>query len=541
MIRDIERLGAEILDVLVVGGGIHGATAAYHAARKGYRTAVVDKGDFCCATSANSLKILHGGLRYLQHGNVKRMRQSIMSRREMMRLAPYLVQPLPCMMPLYGSGLRGRAAMRAALLANDIVSWDRNQGLPEEIQLPPGHLVSEEKCREIIPGIDPNNLRGGAVWHDVLALDTERLVIEYIMAAVEHGAQAANYANVTAVDEVEKDLYTVTVENLLDRRPHTVRARYIINAAGPWFEESVFSRNGKGKRKQQWALALNIVSQKKIFDDYAVALEGQAAYRDRDAIVRRDTRLYFFVPWRDCTMIGTEYIPSGSGPDTLAVTREIIQNMVDEINAMYPEAKLAYGDITFYHAGLLPMRADSEPGSVQLEKNSTITGDGTTAMSRVLTVKSVKYTTAPHVAREVLRHLGARLKPSGETIRKVPARNELEQGEAGTAVQGLLEKRYGPRGRRINSYLDRDTPGDIWVDQAAQLLKAEVEYLAAEEMACTLPDIVFRRTGLGTAACPPLNTLRKAAAYMGRILGWDGAREEREVEEVLRRYAPLLS
>ncbi len=541
MKRDIDKLGSGILDVLVVGGGIHGAAIACHSARAGYRTAVVDRNDFCGATSANSLKILHGGLRYLQHGNVKRMRHSIVSRREMMRLAPYLVKPLPCMMPLYGNGLRGKAAMRAALWINDVVSWDRNQGLPEEICLPRGQIVSEEKCLKIVPGIDTKDLRGGAVWYDVLALDTERLVLEYIMAGVSHGAQAANYANVTAVEEKERGLYTVIMEDLLQSRSHEVQARYIVNAAGPWFEKEVFSHPGKGQETQQWALALNLVSRKKIFDDYAVALEGHGSYRDSDAIVKRDKRLYFFVPWRGYTMIGTEYEPAQAGSDGLEVKRENSQGMVDEINAIYPPAQLQFEDISFFHAGLLPMRGNTEPGSVQLEKNSTVVGDGTTAMSRVLTVKSVKYTTAPHVAREVIRHLRARLKPSRAGVEKTVAREEREWGEADAELKSLLENRYGPRGKRILSCLDMGDTDDLWIDQAAQLLKAEVDYLVAEEMACTLPDIVFRRTGLGTAECPAEKTLRKAAAYMGSILGWDEAREEREVEEVRQRYAPLVA
>ena len=154
MTRDIKKLSSDIFDVLVIGGGVHGATIAYHTATSGYRTAIIEKNDFCGATSANSLKILHGGLRYLQHLNIKRMRHSITARREMMHLAPYLVEPLPCMMPLYGKGLRGKKVMQGALFLNDCISWDRNHDLPAGLHIPKGHIVSKKKCLEVIPDLE---------------------------------------------------------------------------------------------------------------------------------------------------------------------------------------------------------------------------------------------------------------------------------------------------------------------------------------------------------------------------------------------------
>ena len=107
-IRNLKKICADTLDILVVGGGVHGAAIVYHLAKAGYRTAIVEKDDFCAATLANSLKIFHGGLRYLQHFNIKRMRHSIAARREMMQLAPHMVEPQACMMPLSGRGLRGK-------------------------------------------------------------------------------------------------------------------------------------------------------------------------------------------------------------------------------------------------------------------------------------------------------------------------------------------------------------------------------------------------------------------------------------------------
>jgi len=534
--RDLKKICSNVSDILVIGGGIHGADAA----KGGYRTVLVEKNDFCSATSANSLKILHGGLRYLQHLNIKRMRHSILARREMMQLAPYLVEPLPCMMPLYGNGIRGKRVMQAALLVNDCIGWDRNHDLPAAIRLPRGHIVSKERCQQIVPDIEKDGLHGASVWYDALAVNTERLVLEYILSGLDYGAQAINYTAVTAVEKDDDELYRVSIRDSLNLDMYQLKTRYIVNAAGPWFEQILGDFAEEAKTKQQWALALNVVSKKKIFLDYAVALEGKSTYDDEDAIVKRGKRLYFFVPWRDCTMIGTNYEKSVEGPDDFKVRRETILKMINEINGIYPRAELKYEDISFYQAGLLPMRGETEQGDIQLEKNSTFYAHGDIGFGRVVSVKGVKYTTAPHVAHEIVHYLKKEYKPEAGSVQAKRVSAEDGIWSRGLLnVRGMLEKRYGVRAVNILFYMRSTAENDIWLDEGAQLLKAEVTYLMQEEMACKLSDIVFRRTGLGTAMCPNRELLANLAAFMANALSWHEDREEQEVEEVLLRYAPL--
>lgn len=538
--RDLTKLSSDVLDLLVIGGGAHGATIAYHAAKAGYRTALVEKNDFCGATSASSLKILHGGLRYLQHFNIKRMRHSIAARREMMQLAPHLVRPLACMMPLYGNGLRGKRVMQAALFLNDCIGWDRNQGLPAEIRLPRGRIVSEGQCRQTIPDVAREDLHGACVWYDGLALDTERLILEYILGSMRYGARAANYAEATALKKRGDELYQVTIRDRLSKETHQVKSRFVVNASGPWFEKSLQPPSSK-ERKQKWTLALNIVSRKKLFDTYAVALEGQGTYEDKDAVIKRGKRLYFFVPWRGHTMIGTEYQESLADPDSLQVKREMIENMVAEVNGIYPSAQLSYEDISFFHAGLLPMRSISDENNIQLEKNSTFFECKEHDLNRVISVKGVKYTTAPHIAHEIVKFLKNQYQP--ELPVELPEEAAvLDEGWTAEQLQlrDTLAGKYGPRAAQILSVMQEVQGSDIWIDEPTGLLKAEVYYLIREEMACKLADIVLRRTGLGTAECPGRRVLGKLADYMAGHLGWDQARRDQEIEEVLQRYAPLV-
>ncbi len=538
--RDIQNLCSEKADVLIIGGGIHGATIAYHAAKVGYRPVLVEKNDFCSATSANSLKILHGGLRYLQHLNIKRIRHSISARREMMRLAPYLVKPLPCMLPLYGKGLQRRSIMKGALFLNDCICWDQNKGFPADLHLPSGHIVTKEKCMEVISGLDPEELECGSVWHDVLTLNTERMVLEYILKSIQHGAKAANYAEVTGLEKGSDDLYSVSIRDQFTHQFYRLKTKYIVNAAGPWFEESLHLPKENVTDKQQWALALNVISRKKIFTNYAVALEGESEYQDKDAILKRRKRLYFFVPWRGYTMIGTNYEKYNDKIDGLQVKVETIKEMVEDINAIYPPAQLKYEDISFFHAGLLPMKSTNETSAVQMEKNSSFFEYNTPNHKGIINVKGVKYTTAPILAQEITTYLQKLSKPSHPIKIKMDIPIETPWEYPHADFQGMLEDKYGKRARHVLYHLQTEQDDDVWVDEGFQLLKAEVSYLIFDEMACKLSDIVFRRTGLGTADCPPLNVLEKLASYMGNLLEWDLERRAKEIEEVLDRYRPLV-
>ncbi len=533
---DIKAFCSEDCDVLVVGGGIHGAAIAFHAARAGFRTALVEKGDFCSATSANSLKILHGGLRYLQHLDVARMRQSITSRRELMNLDPGLVEPLACLMPLYGRGVRGREVMRTALLLNDGIGWDRNRGLPADIHLPSGHLLSREECRRVVPGIEAQGLRGGAVWYDALAVNTERLVLEYILKCLELGGRAMNYLQFTGFEDDGKGGYCVFLLDTITRKRSRMHCRYIINAAGPWFDRLIANTEKQIDVEQSWALALNLITPRKMFNDYAVALEGQSVYRDADAFVQRGKRLYFFVPWRGATMIGTSYEACFSGPESLQVRRESITNMLAEINAIYPHAELTFQDISFYHAGLLPMKGCTENGDIQLEKHSAIQVNEREHKGRILSVRGVKYTTAPFIALKVIRYLLTKESP----MRSVENRtsDSRTKGTETSVRLRHLGKRYGGRAARVETYISAGEE-PLVTDEEMPLFRGEVRYLVENEMAKTLADVIFRRTELGTLRCPSHDLLDELSIYMAGLLGWDEQTRKTNVDNVKIRYSPL--
>src|SRR5687768_16429591 len=191
VIRDLPRLAEHEFDVLVVGGGIYGLTIAYDAAQRGLSVALVERGDFGAATSFNHLKTIHGGLRYLQSADIRRMRESICERRTFARIAPRFVAPLRFALPTGPSLTRNPIAMKAALALDAYVGRDRNDGIDASLHLPAGRLIAGQNCRALFEGAI-RTVASAAVWHDYQTIDGDRLTLSFAKAAAANGAVIVN-------------------------------------------------------------------------------------------------------------------------------------------------------------------------------------------------------------------------------------------------------------------------------------------------------------------------------------------------------------
>lgn len=555
-------LKAKAFDLLIVGSGIHGAILASQAARSGYRVALLDKDDFGGSTSANSLKIIHGGIRYLQHLNFKRMRESIVSRRSMMQFAPHLVKPLACLMPTYGHGIKGREMLRLAFGLYDIVAWDRNRGLSESSRLPAGGALSVNECNREIPGITDPRLNGAALWYDAISVNTERLLLEYILDAVRYGAVTANYTEVQSLDIRDDTVHGISIVNRLNGQNYRIKGRVVINTTGPWVDQLPgITPSLTPVTSGKWATALNIVVKKRLFDQYAVGLEGWSDFIDKDAFIKRGKRLFFFVPWRErYTMIGTLYKPYEGTAESFIVKTSDVAEMVDEVNKIYPAAQLKLQDVTFSHGGLLPRQAGSEKGesgdSVQLEKSTRIIDHRKTdGIDGLVSISGVKYTSAPDIAHKVLALLTYRsvlptrenpsfVQPSGSRYRQDHTAISKSLGDEYCTITGHLVQTYGTNWREVFDYvLDRLVPGEDpktrWLSRDPLLLVAEIDYFIDRECARKLADIVFRRSPLGSAECPDPDVLARLADIMAEKLNWDEETRVAEIESISRPFLPL--
>jgi glycerol-3-phosphate dehydrogenase len=559
MKRNFEQLSHRTYDLIIIGGGIYGAFAAWDAALRGLSVALLEKGDFGGATSSNSLKIIHGGLRYLQHADFKRMRESIRERRILMGIAPHLVHPLPCLMPTYGHGLKGREAMAVALLMNDLIGFDRNRLPDPQKRLPRGRLISRDEVLSIVPEIDSRRLTGGALWHDCQTYNSERLLLAVLHAAVAAGAEIANYAEVTNLLKQGQRIIGVRVVDRLTNNEREARARLVLNSSGPWVDKVLGLVNTKNKKPRFVpSKAMNLVVRRQLIPKYAVGLSSKFEFKDADAVLSKGSRLFFITPWRGYSLIGTTHLPYAGDAETFRITEKDVLEFVDQINEAYPPAAIKREEVSRIYGGLLPMDDHaSRNGHVTLVKHYRIhdhlAEDG---LEGLVTVVGVKYTTARDVAAKsidvVCRKIGGKFPASsthrtpvhGGTIERFDEylHQETARPPAGLSAEitRLLIQNYGAAYREVLGYLDKTATvkNDDPISRHPEILRAEVLYGIREEMAQTLGDVVLRRTELGSAGHPGNAVALVCAEIMATELGWDWARGQREIEELAAVYQP---
>lgn len=539
MNRDITSLAGREYDILIIGGGIHGITLAREAALANLSVALVEKSDFCSATSSSSLKILHGGIRYLQQANVPRLRQSVIERRTLLTIAPHLVEPLPCTMPTYGYGMKSKAAMFLGLTTYNLLSRDRNQGLSPEKTLPHCRIGSRADWLAIAPELDDPRYTGAALWHDAIAMNTERLGLGFVAAATQAGAHVANYVEVTGFLRSGRDVTGVTAIDLITNQSLTIRAKVTVNNTGTWTKDILNLLGAEiSTPKYRCALAMNVVLRKQLIATHAV---GLTAYKKG----WKSGRLFFFVPWRDRTMVGTYLRPHTGKPDQLKVTPEDLQSFIANLNLAYPSAQLKPEDVAYIQAGIMPaedqeVSTDGEPNL--LNHYQILDHAKADNMHGLVSVLGVKWTTARDVAQRTLATLLVKLGRRPEVPTSTPCPlpggdipdikaliNEAIQSGLSEPLARHLVGNYGTGYRNV---VRLGTTNSLWLKplgEGTTVTGAEVIFALREEMAQSMTDVVLRRTDLGSAGRPSKAALMNAAVIMARELAWDAPRLDKEL------------
>lgn len=467
MRRDLGLLAAREWDVAVVGGGIYGAAVAWDAAQRGLSVALLEREDFGAGASWNSLKTIHGGMRYLQKLDLGRLRESACERATLLRIAPEVVRPLPFVVPTYGHGATGREALALGLRLNDWLTRDRNRGLPPSHCIPGARTVSAAEALGLVPGLERRGLTGAALWHDAQAASTERLTLGFVHAAADAGALPANHAEVASLLRIGNRVSGVAVRDTLGGGRVEVRARLVVNAAGPWADD-VLARGGLARKPAPLLRARNVVLGRPLAVPFAVG-------------ARSEGRFLFVVPWEGRTILGTSYEPAEAPPsDPMA--------FLDEASRAFPWAGIGRADATLVHEGLVPGRVGASGLSTRPRLHDHEAEDG---LPGLVSLQGVKYTTARAVAERAVDLVMRRLGRPGSTCR--------------TASTPLAKARA--------------LPGSL--EERARLA-------VREEMALTLADAVLRRLDLGTSGPPPAGDLDVVARVLAAELGWSAEREQAE-------------
>ena len=536
MKRDTGALCNETFDLVVVGAGVYGAATAWDASLRGLSVALIDKADFGSGTSFNNLKTIHGGIRYLQHADFKRMRESVRERRNLMRIAPHLVHPLPFVVPTYrGSFMKSRTAMRTALFINDLVSWDRNRLHDRQKHLPAGKALSRDDCLELAPGIESENLTGGVLWHDGQMHNSDRLTLSFVLSAAEEGAVVANFVEATDLLRDGARVAGVRARDVVAGTERLeIRGKLVVNASGPWVD----NLSGSERRLFHFSKAMNLVT-RPVVRDVAIGVVSRRPQRDRDAVIDTGGRFLCLIPWRDVTLVGTAHARHAGTADDLEATEEDIRDLLDDVNDAYPRAKLERGDVRLVHRGLLPMASGTPNGSAVTLVKSYQLDD---SVAGLLSILGVKYTTARDVAEKAVdRALALMGKPyvvsrSSNTPvvgGDIESFDDFLAGATGDVPADVLRHLVYTYGSRYPELLRGDCQR---VSDASPVLVSEVRHAVREEMALDLASVVLRRTELGTAGHPGRATLEACADFVQSELGWSDDRKALELESLESFY-----
>ena len=534
--------------MIVVGGGIFGICAAWDAVQRGLSVALIEQEDFAGATSANCFKIVHGGLRYLQHADLFRMRESNRELNALLRIAPHLVSPLPIVIPTYGHGLQSKEILRLALLAYDLITCDRNSGLKDpQRRIPRPQFMSRQECLSLFSGLKSEGLTGAVTFHDGHMYSPPRLALAYLKSAVNAGADAVNYVQATDILQRRGGVYGVRARDVLSRDSLEIRGRIVLNAAGPWAERLLWHRmNLRLTPALLYSRDACFVVARPLLKPYALAVQGKT--RDPDAVLSRGHRHLFIVPWREHTLIGVWHTVFAGEPGEFTVTAEELQRFLDEINQAYPPLGLTLDDVAMWHAGLVPF-GENEAGAADLsygKRSHLIDHAEAHGVEGLISMIGVRYTTSRGVAQRaidlVLRKLGKPVPKSTTAITPLyggridrfaeflcAAVDSRPVTVPPEAMRALVQN-HGSAYREVLRYLDDPRCGETL--GTSTVLKAEVIYAVREEMAQKLADVVFRRTDLGTGGFPGAMALTQCAELMASELAWTDSRLRQELDEV---------
>ncbi len=483
MKRMPEALAEGVFDLLVIGGGITGAGVALDAVTRGLRVALIDKGDFAGGTSSLSSKLVHGGLRYLEHGDFRLVYEALHERGRLLRNAPHLVRPLRFVLPFYEGARVPAWKFRLGLVLYDILAGAGN--------LQRSRATTPSRLRHEFPHLSQKHLQGGAEYSDA-QMDDARLCLEVLRTAALNGAVVANYVEATAFGK-----RGAHVRDLAGGGALFVAAKQILNATGPWSDTVRRLAGDDGEPLLRPTKGVHLLAANRGLSAAFLLLHPA------------DGRVFFVVPWLNKTLLGTTDTLCDDSPDELRVLPSDVEYLLSGYNN-YLDPPLSETDVLGAFAGLRPLiRArPGDPSALSREFQLHASPSG------LLTVAGGKYTTYRHMAEIIVDRVvhnlglsrrcrtrafsldGASRQPWSSffpaMIDDLTRRCRLDEETASHLVS-----RYGRRAVEVADYLDRDPAlGQRVVAEEPDIL-AEFAYQRDCEMALKTDDFLLRRTRLG--------------------------------------------
>lgn len=522
-------------DVIVIGAGINGAGIARDAALRGLSVLLLDKHDIGAGTTSRSTRLVHGGLRYLEHRELPLVRESLREREVLLHIAPHLVHPLSFLLPVYEEHRRGTKMIRMGMMAYDALSLDKSMSRHR--------MLNRAEALQREPGLRREGLRGAAAYYDAQAEYPERLAVENALDARRLGAVVLPYMRVEELRRGQGGRVDgVVLHDELHDADHVARGAVIVNAAGPWVDRVLGPIEPRDQRMIGGTKGSHLV-----VEPFPGA-PREAVYAE----AVEDGRPYFVVPWNGLYLIGTTDTRFEGDLDRVEATDEEVAYLVSETNKLFPDAGLTASKVLYTYAGVRPLPAAPDGDEASISRSHVI-HDHAPGVEGLMSIVGGKITTYRQLAEEVVdvvvkkidRKAGKcrthQIPLPGGTAYKFELFRDRFHATSGLdrATAERLLRIYGTRAAEVVDLADGRPQLREPFDPATGAIGAEIAFTLQTELAETLADALARRTMVGFGADAGLDSVEVAAEIAVRHLGWDDARATREVAR-FRSEAELL-
>ena len=519
-------------DVVIIGGGINGAGIARDAAMRGLKVLLLEQNDFGSGTSSSSSRLIHGGLRYLEYGEIPLVYESLRERRILQTTAPHLVRKLRINIPVYDNSRRSMWLLRTGMIAYDLLSLGKS--------LPHHRVLDREEFLRNEPGVNASGLRGGVQYFDAQVTYAERLVIENVIAARNAGAVVRNYSRVTSI-EVQDGRVRGVVCNDPDAET-AVPAKVVVNATGPWVDEALATANLGMPRFIGGTKGSHIIV-------------GRFEGAPKDAFyveAHADGRPFFIIPWNGQYLIGTTDIRYDGNPADAEASNAEIEYLLSETNRVFPEARLKRKDIHYTYAGVRPLpRRSAGPESAItrkhiIKRHDNAKGLWTVIGGKLTTYRSLSEDAVDRVIKQLAKRSGLEAGSCRTDDVPLPGARRMDEAERAVRQTHLADPGkermlnvYGGRAIEILELAGKEQALSAPTDESGTVLSAEVAFAIRREFARNLIDILHRRTMNGLDSDLGASVAQGIARIAAAELNWSKAETERQLE-ALRTYNATL-
>ncbi|MEX2245865.1 MAG: glycerol-3-phosphate dehydrogenase/oxidase [Dehalococcoidia bacterium] len=515
-------IAGQTFDAVVIGGGINGAGVAREAQLAGYRTLLVERDDFGAGTTSRSTRLIHGGLRYLEHRELGLVYESLAERAVLVREMPHLVRPLRLLLPVYEGDRRPAWKVRAGLALYDALSFRKS--------LPRHRAVLRRNLVAVEPRLRREGLRAAYTFFDAQVQFPERIVVETVREFVEAGGIALNHTAAARLLSPGGRVRGVVLRASCGGEGAEVQTSAVVDAAGPWADAVL-----AGSDAERHEPLIGGTKGSHLVVEWRDGPTGAIF-----ATARADGRPFFILPWYRYTLIGTTDLRYDGDPSEARATPEEVRYLLDEANRLAPGSPLTEEQILYTYCGVrpLPFTTGGDESSIT-RRHLIIDQTRRGGPSGLLVVVGGKLTTYRSLARVAVPHIAKYAKPSASPVQpRAAAPPAPEREQAGDALA-----LYGSRRAEVEELLRGEPVLRERICEHHPETLAQVAYAVEREFAQSLGDVLLRRLPVGWSRCHALDGVEAVAGVMTSRLGWDAERTRAEIaayaDEVERVLVPL--